>query len=108
MKSFSIKNIYDTGVYRAIGISKGSIAFVYGIEIFIISLKTILVGTTLCFFIANFITSIPLINAAFSIDLSIYIITTVGLIILNVIVGVLPVISCLRLTPSKILTRYDI
>ena len=108
MKSFSIKNIYDTGVYRAIGISKGSIAFVYGIEIFIISLKTILVGTTLCFFIANFITSIPLINAAFSIDLSIYIITTVGLIILNVIVGVLPVISCLRLTPSKILTKYDV
>ncbi len=108
MKSFSIKNIYDTGVYRAIGISKGSIAFVYGIEIFIISLKTIFVGTTLCFFIANFITSIPLINAAFSIDLLIYIITTVGLIILNVIVGVLPVISCLRLTPSKILTRYDV
>jgi ABC-type antimicrobial peptide transport system permease subunit len=108
MKSFSIRNIYDIGVYRAIGINKASIVFVYAIEIFIISLRTILIGTTLCFFVANFITSIPLIDASFAIDLSIYIITTVGLIILNVIVGVLPVISCLRLTPSKILTRYDV
>jgi len=108
MKSFSIRNIYDIGVYRAIGINKASIVFVYAIEIFIISLRTILIGTTLCFFVANFITSIPLIDASFAIDLSIYIITTVGLIILNVIVGVLPVISCLRLTPSRILTRYDV
>ena len=108
MKSFSIKNIYDIGVYRAIGINKFSIAFVYAIEIFIISLKTMLIGTTLCFFIANFITSIPLIDAAFAIDLSIYLFTTVALIVLNVLVGVLPVLSYLRLTPSKILTKYDV
>ena len=108
MKSFSIKNIYDIGVYRAIGISKLSIIAIYAIEILIISLRTVFIGTTICFFLANFITSIPLISASFSIDLSIYLITTAVLIILNVLVGVLPVVMSLRLTPSKILTKYDV
>ena len=35
-------------------------------------------------------------------------IATFGLIILNVIVGIIPVSLYLRLTPSKILTKYDV
>ena len=108
MKSFAIKNIYDIGVYRAIGINKGSIIFVYALEILIISLRTTLIGGALCYLITNVISSIPLISVSFAISFAEFAIATFGLIILNVIVGVIPVSLYLRLTPSKILTKYDV
>ena len=108
MKSYSIKNIYDIGVYRAIGIKKSSIAFVYALEILIISLKTTLVGGIFTFLIVNIINGIPIFDLQIGMSFELFICTTLGLILLNVFVGVLPVIGYLRLTPSQILTKYDI
>ena len=108
MKSYAIKNIYDIGVYRAIGIKKGSIAFVYALETLIISLQTTLIGGLLCYAITNFIASIPLISVSIAISFPMFVYVTFGLIVLNVIVGVIPVMLYMRLTPSKILTKYDI
>lgn len=108
MKSYAIKNIYDIGVYRAIGIKKGSIAFVYALETLVISLQTTLIGGILCYAITNFIASIPLISVSIAISFPMFMYVTFGLIILNVIVGVIPVMLYMRLTPSKILTKYDI
>lgn len=108
MKSLSIKNIYDIGVYRAIGISKGSIVFVYAIEVLIISLKTTLIGGVLLYVITNIISGIPIIDANIAIPFEIFLTTTFGMIILNVLVGILPVVLTLRKTPSQILTKYDI
>ena len=108
MKSYSIKNIYDIGVYRAIGIKKSSIAFVYALEILIISLKTTLVGGIFTFLIVNIINGIPIFDLQIGMSFELFICTTLGLILLNIFVGVLPVIGYLRLTPSQILTKYDI
>ena len=109
MKSYSIKNIYDIGVYRAIGINKRSIAFVYALQIFIISLKTTLVGGLICFALTQIISGVPFINAAsFAISFDLFLVCTLGLILFNVLVGTLPVVLCMRLTPSKLLTKYDI
>ena len=108
MKSYAIKNIYDIGVYRALGIKKASISLVYAIEVLSISLKTTLIGGFICFGLTNIIASIPLINFDFKISFALFIITTVAMILLNVIVGVLPVVMTMRKTPSQILTKYDI
>ena len=108
MKSYSIKNIYDIGVYRALGIKKSSIAFVYALEIFIISCKTTITGGILCYLVTNIIASIPIIDLQIAITFPMFILTTLGMILLNVLVGVLPVRLCMRQTPSKILSKYDI
>lgn len=108
MKSYAIKNIYDIGVYRAVGIKKSSIAFVYALETFIISLQTTLVGGVLCYLLTNIVASIPLIDVSIAISFPLFIYVTFGLIALNVIVGVLPVTLYMRLTPSQILSKYDI
>lgn len=108
MKSYSIKNIYDIGVYRAIGIKKGSIVFVYALEILIISLKTTLAGGVLLYAITNIIDSIPILNLNIGISTSLFIYTTLGLITLNILIGILPIVGYLRLTPSQILSKYDI
>ena len=108
MKSLSIKNIYDIGVYRAIGISKGSVILIYAFEVLIISLKTTLLGGTLCYFVTNVIAGVPIIDANIAIPFEVFAITTFGLIAINVLVGILPVCLCLNKTPSQILTKYDI
>ena len=108
MKSLSIKNVRDIGVYRAIGINKGSIVFVYALEVFIISLKTTLIGGILLYAITNIISGIPIVNANIAIPFEIFFLSTVGMIVLNVLVGIFPVLLILRKTPSQILTKYDI
>ena len=108
MKSYAIKNIYDIGVYRAIGIKKSSIAFVYAFQVLIISLKSTLVGGFLAFVITQFIASIPLIDTTLVISFNLFIICTSLMIMLNILVGTIPVLLYMRLTPSKILTKYDI
>ena len=108
MKSYAIKNIYDIGVFRAIGIKKSSLTYVYGLEILIISLLTTFIGGTLCYLITNVIAGIPIISTTVSISLPLYLGCTFGMVALNVLVGVLPVNMYMRLTPSQILTKYDI
>lgn len=108
MKSYSITNIYDIGVYRALGIKKSSIAFVYALEILIISLKTTLIGGAATYLIVNIIDGVPVFDLSIGMSFELFALTTFGLISLNVIVGVLPVLGYLKLTPSQILTKYDI
>ena len=108
MKSYAIKNIYDIGVYRAIGIKKRSIVFVYALQVFIISLRTTFLFGTLCYVITNILSNVPIINSTISISLGLYLITTFGLMTLNIIVGIIPVMMYLRLTPSQLLTKYDV
>lgn len=107
MKSFVINNIYDIGVYRAIGINKRSVELIYLFEILFISLKTILLGGGLCFLITNFIASIPIIETNFAVSFLLFISVSICLIIINILVGVFPVIRCLKKTPSQILSKTD-
>ncbi len=108
MKSYAIKNIYTIGVYRAIGINKQSIIHVYLIQMLVMTLKTTLVSCTLCYIITNLITNFPTSNINFAIDLNTYLLTTSSLMLVNLIIGILPISLYMRLTPSKLLSKYDI
>ena len=108
MKSYAMKNIYDIGVYRAIGIKKSSVVNIYLIQILIISLKTTLVGGLLCFAVTNIIGSVPVLDDSISISFGLFSICTFGLMAINILIGILPILKYLSLTPTKILTKYDI
>ena len=108
MRSYAMKNIYDIGVYRAIGIKKSSVVNIYLIQILIISLKTTLVGGLLCFAVTNIIGSVPVLDDSISISFGLFLICTFGLMAINILIGILPILKYLSLTPTKILTKYDI
>lgn len=108
MRSYAIKNIYDLGVYRAIGISKGSLVEVYAMEIFMMSLKSTLIGGLLTYIIVNILSSLPILYLNFSIPFSHFVISTLSLLVINVVVGIIPIILYMRLTPSQLLSKYDI
>ena len=109
MKSYAVKNMYDIGVYRAIGINKRSIVFVYALQILIISLKTTFIGCLITFAITQFVASIPIIDAAsIAISFDLFAYTTFGLLLFNVLIGILPVMMYLKLTPSRLLTKTDL
>ena len=108
MRSFAIKNIYDIGVFRALGIKKSSITFIYVIEIFMISVFSTLLGGLLCYLVTNLTAGMPNGDPSNAISFSVFGITTLSLFVLNIIVGILPVIICMVKTPSQILSKYDI
>lgn len=108
MRSFAIKNIYDIGIYRANGVNKGSIILIYGIEIFIISFVATIIGSFAFYLIMNFINQIPVLVGNIGIYLKSFLISSVGLFCINIFVGILPILNYTRLTPSEILSKYDI
>lgn len=108
MKSFAISGMKDIGIYRSIGISKKSILFIYAIQSFIISLKTTFIGGSLCYVLSNLVSLLVPILDYSPISFGLYIATTSSMILLNVIIGIIPIFSKLRLTPFEILSRYDV
>lgn len=108
MRSFAIKNIYDIGVYRANGISKGSIVLIFAIEIFCIALMTTVLGSFIFYLIMNLISNIPILIGSLSISFTSFLISTSSLLIIDVLIGIIPILSYMRLTPSQILSKYDI
>ncbi len=108
MRSFAIKNIYEIGVYRANGVSKGSIIFIYGLEIMIISFFSTIVGSFIFYLLMNFISEIPVLMGNFGISFVNFLISSFGLFAINILVGILPILLYMRLTPSEILSKYDI
>ena len=108
MKSFAVSNIYEIGVYRALGIKKTSVISIYAFEMLFISLKTTLIGGILCYAITNLISSIPIVQIDFAINFSTFASITLGLMLINIIVGIIPITRYMRLTPSQLLTKYDL
>ncbi len=108
MKSFAVSNIYDIGVYRALGIKKSSVISIYAFEILFINLKTTLIGGILCYIVTNIISSIPIIYVDFAISFMTFVLVTFGLMLINIIVGIIPITRYMRLTPSQILTKHDL
>ena len=108
MKSFAVNNIYEIGVYRALGIRKLSVVAIYAVEMFIISLKTTLVGGILVYIVTNIISNIPITAINFAVNFPTFAIVTFGLMLINIIVSIIPISRYMRLTPSQILTKYDL
>ena len=107
MRSSLISRVYEVGVYRALGVKKGNVYRLFVSEIVLISLFTSLLGVVAAsLFIAR-------VNSLSPIEIIYYpwYVSFISLGFLfgcNLLIGLLPVITLLRLTPSEILTKYDI
>ena len=107
MKANAIKRIYDIGVYRSIGISKFSVYLAFIIEILAVSMFTTFVGALGTYSIAQMICNIPIIDVKLGISGLACFITIISLFTINVLIGILPVIRLLSMTPSKLTAKYD-
>lgn len=105
MRSSMMSRIYQIGVYRALGIRKSNIYRIFFTEILIITLITAIIGIFLVSIVVNNV------NAIIEVIYYPWFIAPISLLfifIVNAIVGLLPVNTLLRLTPSQILSKYDI
>ena len=107
MKANAIKRIYDIGVYRSIGISKFSVYLAFIIEILAVSMFTTFIGALGTYSIAQMICNIPIIDVKLGISGLACFITIISLFTINVLIGILPVIRLLSMTPSKLTAKYD-
>lgn len=114
MRSKMINDIYNIGVYRAIAYSRSKITLKYVIDIFFMTMFTSVLGYLIItvgysyiaakinYLAEGLIKQTPVIN-----QLSTYVIL-LGLIGVSIIIGIIPILSLLRKTPSQILAKYDI
>ena len=106
-----IKDIYEIGVRRALGFSRFSILLKYIVDIAIITLFTTLFGYLLTSILygaiiaklSTFISSLVHIFNYWTTYAFMFII-----LIINILIGLLPIYLLLRKTPSEIIAKYDI
>ena len=72
------------------------------------SICGLVVGGIFAYLVSNIIQGIPVIDIQIGISFNVFLGSTISLIVLNVLVGILPVMGYLKLTPSQILSKYDI
>ncbi|MGD9887009.1 MAG: ATP-binding cassette domain-containing protein [Bacilli bacterium] len=107
MRSSLISRVYEIGVYRALGVKKGNVYRLFISEIVLISLFSSLLGVIAAsIFIAqvNDIAGLVLIEYPWFIGVG----SVAFLFLCNLIIGLIPVLTLLRLTPAQILSKYDI
>lgn len=109
IRSSLIERIYEVAVYRALGVKKREIFSTFIVEIVLITTITTFIGFSLMSYI------LVLINrgfigmfASFKVNPLTYLSGVFIVYSLNLIAGLLPVITLLRKTPAEILSQYDI
>lgn len=108
MKANAVQRMQDLGVYRLIGISKGSIVGLFAFENVVITTYTSLVGALLSTFVTYLISSIPSLGIEINYPWYAFLITVLFLYGVNVIVGIMPIRKILKLPPAQLAAKYDI
>ena len=111
MRSKMINDIYNIGVYRSLGSSKNKIYAKYFTDTFIMVTFTSLIAYATVMFV--YLTAIESINYSmstelFNTSLTVPILGVIVLYVVNILFGLLPIITLLSKTPSEILAKYDI
>ena len=111
MRSKMINDIYNIGVYRSLGSSKNKIYAKYFTDTFIMVTFTSLIAYATVMFV--YLTAIESINYSmstelFNTSLTVPILGVIVLYAVNILFGLLPIITLLHKTPSEILAKYDI
>lgn len=104
MRSSLISRIYEVGVYRALGINKLNIYKIFFTEILIITFITSFLGILA---VSLFVNEANKIMDLIYYPLYIPLLSLLFILVVNTIVGLLPISNLLRLTPSQILSKYD-
>ena len=114
MRSKMINDIYTIGIYRALSYSRTKITVKYAFDIFFMTLFTTALGYLMITLgssaISKAINKVAM-GYATQIVVSEYASTYIilaGIFGVSIIIGILPITSLLRKTPSQILAKYDI
>ena len=114
MRSKMINDIYTIGIYRALSYSRTKITVKYVFDIFFMTLFTTALGYLMITLGSSVISkAINKVSMGYATQivasefLSTYLILA-GIFIVSIIIGILPITSLLRKTPSQILAKYDI
>ena len=111
MRSKMFAEIYNIGVYRSLGATKPKIVGKTLVELIVLVTFTSLVGYLCILLFYNF-TADSINNLLgeriFKINNLYFILGMLGVYVLNLVIGILPVNILLRKTPSEICSKYDI
>ena len=108
-KSELMKQIYQINVYRSLGVRKSEIIKVFFIDSFVLTTLSSLIGYLL--YVIGYLYLSAGIFGTVGIMITHWPSLIIGLIVMylvNVVFGVLPVISLLRKTPADIMRTYDL
>ncbi len=108
MKANAVSRMGDLGVYRMLGISKWSIIGMFAYENFVITTYTSLTGAVLTVCVTYIIAQIPSMGQEFYFPWYIFVLTMIGIYIMNIFIGVLPIRKMLKLPPAQLAAKYDI
>ncbi len=103
-----LSRIKEVGIYRAIGVKKADIYKMFLGEILIITTIAGLTGSIFMNMILNEIIKSPLFSSLFVVDFRTVTISILLVYALNILVGLLPIMTTIRKTPAEILSRNDI
>ena len=107
MKANVAMRITDLGVYRLLGISKGSIIGLFVIENAVITSYTSLLGVIVTTIITKFIASVPSLEMDLVYPWYAILFTILFLYLVNIVIGILPVRKMLKLPPAQLAAKYD-
>ncbi len=107
MKANVAMRITDLGVYRLLGISKGSIIGLFVIENAVITSYTSLLGVIVTTIITKFIASVPSLEMDLVYPWYAILFTIFFLYLVNIVIGILPVRKMLKLPPAQLAAKYD-
>lgn len=109
MRSSTMNQIKEIGIYRAIGVTKKNFVFKFIIETLVLITSTVLVGYLVSsgfVWISQGLT--PSMGNILYYPWYISISLLVVLYLITLVCGILPILQLLRRTPSEILAKYDI
>lgn len=102
MKSNAMKKIEDIMVYRLLGIQKSSILLIFAIESMLLTLYTSVPAVLITSAVLKFVVSIPSLELHMVYPWSAALGIIVFLFVINIITGVLPIISLVRKPPAQL------
>ncbi len=108
MKANAISRMQDLGVYRMLGISKAGITGMFAYENFLLTSMTSLPGVILAVFTTYVIGKIPNFGGNYEASFPLCAGLLIGIYLMNIFIGVLPVRKMLKLPPAQLASKYDI
>lgn len=106
MRSSLIARIYEVGVYRALGIKKLDVYKIFAAEVVWITVFSSMIGFVLASLIISNLTSV--LASALYYPWYAMVASLVVIIVLNFVIGLLPIFQLLSKSPAEILSKYDI
>ena len=106
MRSSLIARIYEVGVYRALGIKKLDVYKIFAAEVVWITVFSSMIGFVLASLIISNLTSV--LASALYYPWYAMVASLVVIIVLNFVIGLLPIFQLLSKSPAEILGKYDI